>query len=166
LYIPWPQIEPKLATGAVVITFAWSREGYARHATFVLPAAVFPEATTLMKAPEWTVDPAEFVTGAKAAEEGAPALPEGFLRVNPAQGWAGPMSTKLTQESNLLLGPRQVAVDPGSGMAERSLAYLETAMGRVEVEIVHDASLPPGHVLYVPTPEILDLGAGAKVVGA
>ena len=37
-YIPWPVIEPKLAKDAVVIAFAWSREGYARHAHFVLPA--------------------------------------------------------------------------------------------------------------------------------
>ena len=93
-------------------------------------------------------------------------MPEGFLRVNPANGWIGPVSTKLTQESNLLLGPRQVAVSPLSGMAERSRAYLQTALGKVEVEIVHDASLAAGHVRYLPTPDILDLGEGPKVVAA
>jgi hypothetical protein len=165
-YIPWPEIEPKLAKDAVVIAFAWSREGYARHATFVLPSAVFPESTELMKAPDWTVDPAEFITGAKAGEQSAAPLPEGFLRVNPANGWMGPVSTKLTQESKLLLGPRQVAVSPSSRMAERSRAYLRTALGKVEVEVTHDASLAPGQVRYLPTPDILDLGAGAKVVGA
>jgi hypothetical protein len=165
-YIPWPEIEPKLAKDAVVIAFAWSKEGYARHANFVLPAAVFPEATELMKAPEWTVDPAEFVAGVKAEPAVAPPLPEGFLRVNPAIGWLGPLSTKLTRESNLLLGPRQVAVHPSSGMAERSRAYVETGRGRVTVEIVHDASVQPGQVRYLPTTDILDLGDGAKVVAA
>jgi hypothetical protein len=165
-YIPWPEIEPKLMKDAVVIVFAWSREGYARHATFVLPTAVFPETTELMKTPEWAVDPAEFITGAKVADEPRPSLPEGFLRVNPANGWMGPVSTKLTQESNLLLAPRQVAVSPSSGMAERSRGYLQTALGKVEVEVVHDASLAAGHVRYLPTPDVLDLGEGPKVVAA
>jgi len=44
-YIPWHLIEPKLASDAVVITFAVSRGGYARHATYALPAPVFPEIT-------------------------------------------------------------------------------------------------------------------------
>jgi hypothetical protein len=165
-YIPWPEIAPKLAKDAVVIAFAWSREGYARHATYVLPSAVFPEATELMQAPEWTIDPAEFITGAKAPEEPRPSMPEGFLRVNPANGWMGPVSTKLTQESNLLLAPRQVAVSPASAVAERSRAYLRTALGKVEVEVVHDASLAAGHIRYRPTPDILDLGEGPKVVAA
>jgi menaquinone reductase, molybdopterin-binding-like subunit len=43
-YIPWPVIEPKLAKDATVIAFTSSREGYARHAKFVLPTAVYPEA--------------------------------------------------------------------------------------------------------------------------
>ena len=165
-YIPWPEILPKLAKDAVVIAFAWSPEGYARHAAFVLPAPVFPEATELMKAPQWTVDPAEFITGAKADEAPPATLPEGFLRVNPANAWIGPVSTKLTQESNLLLAPRQVAVSPDSGMAERSRAYVQTALGKVEVHVAHDPSIAPGHVRYLPTPDILDLGEGAKVVGA
>ncbi len=74
----WPSIEPKLAPGAVVIVFAWSREGYARHAGFVLPAAVYPEvaddlpngraATPLVERPEWAVDPVEFITKVNLAE--------------------------------------------------------------------------------------------------
>lgn len=164
-YIPWPEIAPKLAADAVVIAFSWSREGYARHAQYVLPAAVFPETTELAKAPEWTVDPVEFVTGAKAEEASAEALPEGFLRVNTAT-WIGPVSSKLSQESNLVLAPRQVAVHPESGMAEGSRAFLQTALGKVAVEVVHDGALSPGHVRYVPTPEILDLGEGLKVVAA
>jgi hypothetical protein len=43
-YIPWPAIEPKLAGNAVVVAFAWTREGYGRHARYTLPAALFPEA--------------------------------------------------------------------------------------------------------------------------
>ena len=103
---------------------------------------------------------------AKRGRASSPSLPEGFLRVNPANGWMGPVSTKLTQESNLLLGPRQVAVSPSSGMAERSRAYLRTALGKVEVEVVHDASVAPGQARYLSTPEILDLGEGPKVVAA
>jgi hypothetical protein len=164
-YIPWPEIAPKLAKDAVVIAFAWSNEGYARHATFVLPAAVFPEATEVMPAPEWTVDPVEFIAGEKA-EGKVEALPDGFLRVNPATAWVGPMSSKLWQESELLLAPRQVAVHPAAGMAERSRAFLATATGKVAVEVVHDAALPPGGVRYLPTPEILDLGETPKVVAA
>jgi hypothetical protein len=165
-YIPWPEIAPKLTKDAVVIAFAWSKEGYARHAHFVLPAAVFPEATEVMKAPEWTVDPVEFIAAEKAEAGAAEALPEGFLRVNPGTAWVGPMSSKLSQESNLLLGPRQVAVHPEAGMAERSPAFLATALGKVAVEVVHDAALPPGGVRYLATPEILDLGEMPKVVAA
>ena len=42
-YIPWSTIRPKLAPDNVVVTFAWSTEGYGRQATFTLPAAVYPE---------------------------------------------------------------------------------------------------------------------------
>ncbi|HTX36659.1 MAG TPA: hypothetical protein VME43_16640 [Bryobacteraceae bacterium] len=43
-HLPWATIQPKLAADAVVVAFAWSRAGYARHATHVLPTAVYPEA--------------------------------------------------------------------------------------------------------------------------
>ncbi len=43
-YIPWQEIQPKLAPNAVVVVFASSGEGYARHARYVLPAPVYPEA--------------------------------------------------------------------------------------------------------------------------
>jgi hypothetical protein len=165
-YIPWPEIAPKLTKDAVVIAFAWSKDGYARHANFVLPAAVFPEATEAMKAPEWTVDPVEFIAAEKADATAAEALPDGFVRVNPGMAWIGPMSSKLSQESNLLLGLRQVAVHPEAGMAERSRAFLATGLGKVAVEVVHDAALPPGGVRYLETPEILDLGEMPKVVAA
>jgi hypothetical protein len=40
---PWSAIQPKLADKAVVVTFAWSQDGYGRHATYTLPTAVYPE---------------------------------------------------------------------------------------------------------------------------
>ena len=43
-YLPWNAIEKKLAAdNPVVVAFAWSREGYARHARYVLPVGVYPE---------------------------------------------------------------------------------------------------------------------------
>ena len=43
-YIPWNAIEKKLvADNPVVVVFACSREGYARHANYVLPVGVYPE---------------------------------------------------------------------------------------------------------------------------
>jgi anaerobic selenocysteine-containing dehydrogenase len=45
-YIPWPQIEPKLAReNPLVVTFAATRGGYARHTQYALPVAVYPELT-------------------------------------------------------------------------------------------------------------------------
>ena len=43
-YVPWREIEPKLAANAVVVVFSSTSEGYGRHTQYVLPAAVFPEA--------------------------------------------------------------------------------------------------------------------------
>lgn len=78
-YIPWLSIERKLTRDAVVVAFAWSREGYGRHARYVLPTAVYPEAlddvpppvdspvavfrlsTPLVDAPASVVDPAAFI---------------------------------------------------------------------------------------------------------
>jgi anaerobic selenocysteine-containing dehydrogenase len=42
-YIPWQEIQPKLAPNAVVVVFTSTSEGYARHAQFVLPSPVYPE---------------------------------------------------------------------------------------------------------------------------
>lgn len=43
-YVPWQDIQPKLAPNAVVVVFSSTSEGYARHAQYVLPAPVYPEA--------------------------------------------------------------------------------------------------------------------------
>jgi hypothetical protein len=170
-YIPWPVIEPKLAKDAVVVAFAWSREGYARHAHFVLPAAVFPEAlddlpngrpiTPLVKAPQWVVDPVEFITKASLAEalkdRKAPARRAGFVHVNVGAPATSPVSSKVHEESNLVLSARQVAMHPSSGFAHRSRAFLQTSRGKLPVEVVHDPGIPPGKLRYLRTPEVLDL---------
>lgn len=171
-YIPWPQIAPKLAPGAITIAFTWSPDGYARHAKFVLPTAVFPEAlddlpngrvtTPLVKTPPGVVDPVEFIAKASLAEALKSAA------VKEAGGWLTPytgvfdataaaLSTKLYQESGLLLAPHQVAVAPAAGLADKAAAFLETSRGKVAVRVVLDAGLPPGKVRYLPTPELLDL---------
>ncbi|HWC96533.1 MAG TPA: hypothetical protein VG456_07285 [Candidatus Sulfopaludibacter sp.] len=93
-YLPWTQIEKKLvADNPVVVVFGWSREGYGRHANFVLPTAVYPEAVddipaavdspaamfrlsaSLVAPPAGVVNPAEFV-GALAGIPAASALRE------------------------------------------------------------------------------------------
>jgi len=171
-YIPWPEIEPKLAADAVTIVFAWSREGYGRHAKFVLPTAVFPEAlddlpngrvtTPLMKAPVGVVDPVEFIAKASLAD----ALQE--VKPKDEAGWLTPytgafdataaaLSTKLYQESKLLLGPGQVAVGPAAGLAENDAAFLSTSRGKLPVRVVVDAGLPAGKARFLATPEVLDL---------
>ena len=82
-YVPWNIIEKKLvADSAVVVALAWSREGYARHANFVLPVGVYPEvaddippaldsvaatfrlASPLVAAPVGIVKPEQFVATA------------------------------------------------------------------------------------------------------
>jgi len=78
--IPWADIQPKLAPDAVVVLLACARNGYAEHATHLLPTPVYPEAlddlpapvdamasefrlsTPLVPAPEYAVDPVEFVS--------------------------------------------------------------------------------------------------------
>src|SRR5450759_38096 len=93
-YIPWHQIEPKLAReNALVVTFAATRGGYARHAQYALPIAVYPELTDdiapavdsihptfrisvpLVVAPAGLANPADFV-GALAGVPATSALRE------------------------------------------------------------------------------------------
>jgi hypothetical protein len=80
-YLPWSRIQPKLARNAVVVTFAWSKEGYGRQAAFALPTAVYPEivddippavdspvaafrlSAALVSPPDGMVNPAEFIAG-------------------------------------------------------------------------------------------------------
>jgi len=80
-YLPWPAIRGKLAPESVVVSFAWSKEGYGRQANFTLPTAVYPEAVddippaidcpvaTFRLAAAWVappdgvVNPVEFIAG-------------------------------------------------------------------------------------------------------
>jgi hypothetical protein len=170
-YIPWQEIAPKLAPNAVTVAFAWSPDGYARHAKFVLPTAVFPEAlddvegrvtTPLVKAPEGVVDPVEFIAKASLADalkEVKPKEDSGWRRpyTGALDATASALSTKVYQESNLLLAPRHVAVAPGAGLAENDEALLQTSRGRLPVRVVVDAGLPAGKVRYMGTPDVLDL---------
>jgi hypothetical protein len=171
-YIPWPELERKLAPNAVTIAFSWSPEGYARHAKFVLPTAVFPEAlddlpngrvtTPLVKPPEGVVDPVEFIAKASLADalkETKPKEDDGWRTpyLGALDATAGALSTKLYQESKLLLAPRRVAVAPTAGLAENEAAFLATSRGKLAVRVVVDAGLPPGKLRYLATPEVLDL---------
>lgn len=93
-YIPWHLIQPKLAIeNPLVVTFAATRGGYARHAQYALPIAVYPELTDdiapavdsihptfrisvpLVTPPAGLVNPAEFV-GALAGATASNALRE------------------------------------------------------------------------------------------
>ena len=166
-YLPWPEIAPKLAPDAVVVALTWWRDGYARHTHLALPTAVYPE-PDLMKPPEGTVDAAEFIVG-QALPPANPAAASG--RTHPCSHGGltvtTPLFTKLHQESGLLLAPGQVALPPSSGFAAKDRAFLETSRGRLAVEVVIDAGIPPGHFDFVPTPELLDLGTeNLKVVRA
>ncbi len=93
-YIPWHQIERKLVRGnPLVVTFAATRGGYARHAQYALPIAVYPEvlddiapaidsvhpafriSAPLVTPPAGLANPAEFV-GALAGIDASSALRE------------------------------------------------------------------------------------------
>jgi hypothetical protein len=82
-YLPWQAIARKLAPDSpVVVTFATTREGYGRHAQYVLPAGIYPEvdgdippaidsvaatfrlSTPLVAPPQGMVKPEEFVAAA------------------------------------------------------------------------------------------------------
>ena len=82
-YLPWQAIARKLAPDSpVVVTFAATREGYGRHAQYVLPAGIYPEvdgdippaidsvaatfrlSTPLVAPPQGMVKPEEFVAAA------------------------------------------------------------------------------------------------------
>ena len=93
-YIPWHRIQRKLVReNPLVVTFAVSRGGYARHAQYALPTAVYPEvlddiapavdsvhptfriSVPLVTPPAGMVNPADFV-GALAGLSAANALRE------------------------------------------------------------------------------------------
>lgn len=149
-YLPWFEIERKLASNAVVVALTWWQDGYARHTRLALPTAVYPEGD-LVKVPEWAIDPTTFITGSSAP------VGDGDARPGLVSTVATPLFTKLYQESSLLLAPGQVALHPSSGFAAKERAYLATPRGRAPVEVLLDAGIPPGKMHFVPTPELIDL---------
>jgi anaerobic selenocysteine-containing dehydrogenase len=81
-YLPWGTVERKLVRdNPLIVTFAWSRQGYGRYAHYVLPTAVYPEvfddippaidsvaaafriAAPLVAPPAGMVNPSEFIGG-------------------------------------------------------------------------------------------------------
>jgi anaerobic selenocysteine-containing dehydrogenase len=261
-YLPWSAVEPKLVRdNPVVVTLGWTREGYGRHAQYLLPTAVYPEVTDdippavdsvaaafrmavpLVPAPEGVVKPEEWIAKAaglevagtlreradvihkagrgtlftsadgksaatkdvkigdfwKALQAGGCWMDEVAPAKRPAavQATAGatrqaagsaddlplvvvlteapfsPLLSKIYQESNLKLGPKQVAIHPdearAAGVEDGARAVLETLAGRIDVEVRVDASVPRGAVLVASRPAVLDVcgaGVGAKVARA
>ena len=112
-YIPWHQIERKLVReNPVVVTFAATRGGYARHAQYALPTAVYPEviddiapavdtvhptfriSVPLVAPPAGLANPAEFA-GALAGIDASNALRERADAIHQsAKGPYSPMRTK------------------------------------------------------------------------
>jgi hypothetical protein len=88
-------------------------------------------------------------------------LPGGGLAAT-GGGVAAPVLAKLGRESELLADTRTAAVNPRTarqlGLRAGSRAELASAAGARRVDIVHDASLPPGVVRVATGPDPLDLG--------
>ena len=255
-YLPWSAVEPKLVRdNPVVVTLGWTREGYGRHAQYMLPTGVYPEvaddippavdsvaaafrlAVPLVRAPEGVVKPEEWIAKAaglevagtlreradaihkagrgtlftyadgksvaakdvkiddfwKALQAGGcwiddaepPKRPAAVkvvagatrqaagsandlpLVVVLAEAPSSPLLSKIYQESNLKLGPRQVAIHPdearAAGVQDGARAVLETLAGRIDVEVRVDASVSRGAVLVASRAAVLDVcGAGVR----
>lgn len=78
-----------------------------------------------------------------------------------------PLMTKLDQESNLRLGRNRAALHPETarscGGAEGGRAVLETSLGKCEIVVLVDSSVPPGVVQVAAAPEMIDIcGAFAR----
>jgi hypothetical protein len=138
-YIPWHEIEPKLAPNATVMTFAVARGGYTRHAAFALPVAIFPEitedippaidqiaeifriATPLLAPPPDVISAAEFaaslagVPGREALRERAGAIHKtgrGTIGGQPVKGMSADDFWKALNDAKVWVGdtPRQPVV--------------------------------------------------------
>jgi len=88
-----------------------------------------------------------------------------------AEAPSSPLLSKIHQESNLQLGPKQAAMHPdearAAGVEDGARAVLETLAGRIDVEVRVDASVPRGAVLVARRAAVLDVcgdGVRAKVV--
>ena len=78
-FLPWDQIEPKLAPNPVVVTFAATRGGYARHAAYALPIAVFPELKEDVPAAVDSIHPAYRISVPLVAPPAGLASPVDFV---------------------------------------------------------------------------------------
>ena len=104
-YIPWHQIERKLVRGnPLVVTFAATRGGYARHAQYALPIAVYPEVLDDI---------------APAIDSIHPAFRISAPLVTPAAGMANP-----AEFVGALAG-----IDTSSALRERAAAIHQSAKG-------------------------------------
>ena len=84
-----------------------------------------------------------------------------------------PIMSKLDRESNLRLGPNRAALHPETarscGVEDRALAVLETPLGKCNISVILNSSVPPGVVEVAADPEVIDLCGAfsrAKVVRA
>jgi hypothetical protein len=123
------------------------------------------------------VEPARRPAAVKLAAEPAPrtAGPPNDLPLVAmlAQAPSSPLLSKIYQESNLKLGPKQAAIHPdearAAGVGDGARAVLETPAGRIDVEVRVDAGVPRGAVLVASRAAVLDVcedGVRAKVVPA
>jgi len=88
-----------------------------------------------------------------------------------SMGLTSPLLSKLYQESGLLLAPNSVAMHPDSAQAAGigAHAVLRTPLGKREVAVVVDASVPRGVAATAATPATLDIcsaNSRAKVAQA
>ncbi len=109
----------------------------------------------------------------ETAGSAAPPLALALLGGRGAGGLRSPLLSKLCLESDLTLAPDSVALHPDSaqaaGINAGARAVLETPLGRREVKVAVDESVPPGIAAAAANPAILDIcGANprAKVAQA
>jgi anaerobic selenocysteine-containing dehydrogenase len=107
---------------------------------------------------------------AAAAQKGRPTepdLPLNVLFVAAPTGLISPILSKIYQESNMRPARNAAALHPDTaracGLEAGGRAAMETSLGRREVEVTVDDSVPPGAVAVAAGPEVLDIcGAFAR----
>jgi hypothetical protein len=110
------------------------------------------------------------VSAAAASPRTETSLHDLPLIVMLADAPSSPLLSKLYQESNLRLGPGQVAIHPEEARAayvEAGSAILQTLASKLHVEVVLDSAVPRGAVLVASSAAVLDVlsaGVQAKVV--
>jgi anaerobic selenocysteine-containing dehydrogenase len=132
-YLPWETIEKKLVdANPVVVAFAWTGDGYARHAHYILPTPVYPEAlddippaidsmsatfriaSPLLASPSGMTNPSEFIAGIATL---TPASPSTLSEPRPSLSEPRPSGS----------GP--LSNDPQHTLRERAGAIHKTGRG-------------------------------------